>query len=442
MTQSLLALGTYSVDTPFGGGKYVLYNLFRRLSSKHEINFLSLVESDKIYKDVLVSTNFRNIQIPQNPDQSKIQWEEEKKISADLFDVLQINHWEKNSEYIDSVKKYLENAKAIILEHPYFVNLIKALEPKIPIIYHAHNVEYIQKKPILNSKLLEDVKNGEQIACNISEQIWVSSEYEKNQFVEIYGIPEKKICILQHGINLLSAPFIERKSHKEIKSKLKELKDKTTFVFTGSWHPPNLESLEFIISELSIINKDYEFFIVGNVTDYYFKEHPKTTIPENVTMYGQVSDSEKIGIYELCDLAINPMFSGAGTNIKMLEYMAVGLPIISTGFGARGLKHSPNMLICDKGNFGQTLEKAVNLNYKNSISISENYQIIKDQYDYDLISKKCNSFLIDLFYRQYPQLQIFDVVVEELNKMQIQENDAIIETISFEISQMVEPENN
>jgi glycosyltransferase involved in cell wall biosynthesis len=39
----------------------------------------------------------------------------------------------------------------------------------------------------------------------------------------------------------------------------------------------------------------------------------------------------------IADVALNPMRSGTGTNLKMLDYMAAGVPVISTEFGARGL---------------------------------------------------------------------------------------------------------
>ena len=351
--------------------------------------------------------------------------------------MLQINYWQKNPEYVNIVKKYLDNTDAIILEHPYFVNLVKSLDPKIPIIYHAHNVEFIQKESILNPELLKNVKNGEQTACDLAEQIWVSSESEKKQFVKIYGVAEDKIRLLPHGVDISTTPFIERASHNKIKSKLKEISDKTTFVFTGSWHPPNLESVEFIISNLSPVNKDYHYFIVGSVTDYYVREHPKTKIPENVTMLGLVSDSEKIGIYKLSDYAINPMFSGAGTNIKMLEYMAAGLPIISTKFGARGLKFSKNMLVCDKENFRNTIQFAVNSKYEESNSISENFNIIKNEYDYDLISRKCNSFLMELFEPKFAHFKLFDNILTELNNMQIQSNDELVDSLAKELEVLI-----
>ena len=41
--------------------------------------------------------------------------------------------------------------------------------------------------------------------------------------------------------------------------------------------------------------------------------------------------------FEASDIAINPMLSGSGTNLKQLEYMAMGIPVVSTPVGARGI---------------------------------------------------------------------------------------------------------
>ena len=48
-------------------------------------------------------------------------------------------------------------------------------------------------------------------------------------------------------------------------------------------------------------------------------------------------DPTKDTILGTVDLAVNPMESGSGTNLKMLDYMAAGIPTLSTAFGARGL---------------------------------------------------------------------------------------------------------
>ena len=53
--------------------------------------------------------------------------------------------------------------------------------------------------------------------------------------------------------------------------------------------------------------------------------------------FGVVDEEEKYELYKLADIAINPMFSGSGTNIKMLDYMSAGIPVITSPIGARGL---------------------------------------------------------------------------------------------------------
>ena len=52
---------------------------------------------------------------------------------------------------------------------------------------------------------------------------------------------------------------------------------------------------------------------------------------------GRISDEEKLQLLQAADVALNPMFSGSGTNIKMFDFMAAGLPVISTMTGARGI---------------------------------------------------------------------------------------------------------
>ena len=53
------------------------------------------------------------------------------------------------------------------------------------------------------------------------------------------------------------------------------------------------------------------------------------------------------------------MMSGSGTNINMLDYMAAGLPIISTSVGARGLnlKNHSDTIICNISKFPLQIKK-------------------------------------------------------------------------------------
>ena len=42
--------------------------------------------------------------------------------------------------------------------------------------------------------------------------------------------------------------------------------------------------------------------------------------------------------FAAADAALNPMWSGAGTNVKMCEFIALRLPVATTALGARGFR--------------------------------------------------------------------------------------------------------
>ena len=57
----------------------------------------------------------------------------------------------------------------------------------------------------------------------------------------------------------------------------------------------------------------------------------------NVRLAGLIDDAQKLLWLHAVDLAVNPMLVGSGTNIKMFDFMAAGLPVIATPIGARGI---------------------------------------------------------------------------------------------------------
>ena len=58
-------------------------------------------------------------------------------------------------------------------------------------------------------------------------------------------------------------------------------------------------------------------------------EHPDVYLPGSV--------DELAGPLKACDLAVVPLTSGGGTRMKILDYFAAGLPVISTTKGCEGL---------------------------------------------------------------------------------------------------------
>jgi glycosyltransferase involved in cell wall biosynthesis len=60
-----------------------------------------------------------------------------------------------------------------------------------------------------------------------------------------------------------------------------------------------------------------------------------------VFLLGEVSDAVKVMVLSPVDVALAPLMSGSGTNLKVVEYLAAGVPVVSTLVGLRGL-HVPH----------------------------------------------------------------------------------------------------
>jgi glycosyltransferase involved in cell wall biosynthesis len=99
---------------------------------------------------------------------------------------------------------------------------------------------------------------------------------------------------------------------------------------------------------------EIDFTIAGAVSDYF-----KGARLKNVKLLGKIDNSEKQRLFETADIAINPMFSGAGTNLKTLEYLAAGLPLLSTHIGVRGLNliNDVHFILAEKNNFADRLKR-------------------------------------------------------------------------------------
>jgi glycosyltransferase involved in cell wall biosynthesis len=99
-------------------------------------------------------------------------------------------------------------------------------------------------------------------------------------------------------------------------------------VFVGSFgYAPNREAARLVRDELAPAFPGLEFLLVGR--------DPPTVGRSNVHAPGFVEDLA--GVLSLADIGLCPLFTGSGTKLKMLDYFAAGLPVVSTSVGVQGL---------------------------------------------------------------------------------------------------------
>jgi len=110
----------------------------------------------------------------------------------------------------------------------------------------------------------------------------------------------------------------------------------------GSDHKPNHDGIiwfiDKVLKEIKIEFPDIQLFVVGR----WDKELQKPLQQKGITFSGLLSESELSKVMNESDVGIAPLRFGAGMKRKVLNYMAHGLPVISTSFGAQGLTSAVN----------------------------------------------------------------------------------------------------
>ncbi|NHJ84163.1 MAG: glycosyltransferase family 4 protein [Asgard group archaeon] len=109
---------------------------------------------------------------------------------------------------------------------------------------------------------------------------------------------------------------------------------KLLFVGSLDWYP-NIDAIEWFLDEIWPLLKNnylYHFDIVGR--DPSKKLIKKVNTFSNVTLHSNVPSIEEY--YLSSDIVIIPIRTGSGINIKVLEALSYGIPIVMTTFAKRG----------------------------------------------------------------------------------------------------------
>ncbi len=338
---NLVVALTFSCWPPRGGGQIRVYNLYKQLAQEHNVTLLALVNPDVLqtqtdyglpnnWQDRMIAPNLREILIAKSPEQISYQSELEVSLNASIDDIACIHGYRLTPRYGEVLQVLAESADVFVACHPYLYNAIRE-HWQGELWYEAQDVEIDLKQSILSAapnsaKWLQEVRDIEASCCQASQQIMTCSETDAQRVSSLYEQALDKIKVVANGVAV--AP--------EIKGILNILDDKSwsgfICLFMGSWHGPNIEALEQI---KKIANKTpkIHYLILGSVCQHKVCQQ----LPANCYPLGMVSESEKDLYQQIADIAVNPMLSGSGTNLKMLDYTANNLPVLSTKFGLRGL---------------------------------------------------------------------------------------------------------
>jgi glycosyltransferase involved in cell wall biosynthesis/GT2 family glycosyltransferase len=392
------------IEPAIGGGRLRLLGLYGTLSEGIEATYVGTYDwPGPGYRELQLSKRLREIDIPQSPKHFVLN----DHLSAllpgkTIIDVtIPWLVWS-SQELVDAVRKHVVEAEVVIFSHPWMYGCVRDLvrEGGKLIIYDSQNCEAVLRAKLLGSNefgtcLAQSVKWIEGQLCQESNLILACSEEDKQTFVEVYGVKPQKIIVVPNGVNVRAI----RPASATARARARKNMGVEGFValFIGSAYPPNVEAVEMILNQLASANPEVTFVLAGGVSDRAIVAGVASHISSNVRLLGVVSDAERNEAYAAADIAINPMSTGSGTNIKMLDFLAAGLPTITTPVGARGISNRNDacFIVAESNRFSDWINELRQHSRLRARLTAESRKLAEEMYDWRHISAQLGKLIIE-----------------------------------------------
>lgn len=250
-----------------------------------------------------------------------------------------------------TLKKYAGSFDVIMFEHIYTACYRKIFKRGIKIL-EEHNIESIIEYQNMELKKtgLSNESNTDEIKT-FADQISLLEEFEINNWPlfdlrttvsEVDKISMQNRCngdilVIENGVDIdFFSPV--------------EYADTPNILFMGHLgYSPNINSIIYFINEIfpHVLNLDptLKLIIAGsNPTEeiLVYKKHKSIRLIIDPQNMNEVAKN--------CFITIVPTLVGGGTRIKILQSMAMGLPVVSTKLGCEGLRviHDEHLIITDE----------------------------------------------------------------------------------------------
>jgi glycosyltransferase involved in cell wall biosynthesis len=324
-----------------GGGRLRLLGLYHALGPDIECTYVGSYDwPGEAYRDQQITPGLREIVVPLSAAHHKASSLLSRQLdSRTVIDTAFAEQAILSPEFLQVAREHIAEASVVIFSHPWcFPPLKDSLRPDQLIVHESHNVETLLRSELLGDLvsakgLLEQVALTEQAVLLRSDLVLACSEEDVALFERIFDTDPVKLRIVPNGTFVERLPEPADVPRAALRERLGLPLDRPIAIFLGSHYGPNAEAARFIARQLAPACQDVLFVVVGGVGEI-LNDEPTAG---NLMVTGGVDDLHRDELLLAADLALNPMSAGSGTNIKMFDYMAAGLPVLTTEIGARGI---------------------------------------------------------------------------------------------------------
>jgi glycosyltransferase involved in cell wall biosynthesis len=303
----------------------------------------------------------------------------------------------------DGLDRMLDNADVVLAREPWQASYVLDHTDETPVVFSSHNIETERfddiHQPLFAQWVANRVDALERRAVEESDAIVCTSERDAHIYREKYD-PRGPIIVAPNGTyeDDLREHRSDSEDAKQIRHRYGIPDSATLCLFMGSNYRPNVEAAEATVDIAREMRSDdfqVHFMIMGSVGNAL----DKSSLPANVTITGYVKDDFEAHL-DAADLALNPVLSGGGTNIKLIDYFARSLPVVSTPFGVRGVdaEDGTEVIVADReGIIDAILDLSENPAKRERIGTAAR-QLAKRKYTWESASRTLRDRLLELFF--------------------------------------------
>jgi len=297
--------------------------------------------------------------------------------------------------------RMLDEADVVLAREPWQTPyILDRVDEDTPVVFSSHNVETERfgdiQQPMFEDWFERRVDELERRSVEGADAIVCTSERDASVYRDKYE-PNGPILIAPNGTyeKNIREHDPDSKRANQVRKRYNIAEGATVCLFMGSNYKPNVKAARKTIEiarELCERPQSVQFLIIGSVG----KALDVSSLPENVTATGYVEDDFEAH-FDASDIALNTMLSGGGTNIKLIDYFARSLPVVSTPFGVRGIDVTPGneLLLAESEDFPEaiiTLSEDPDLRH----AIGEaGRRLAAEKYTWELASQKVRNLMRD-----------------------------------------------
>ena len=341
-TGRVVAVSTYPVAEWPGGGPQRARQLLGALAERGwEVEVVAIAPDDTAGRHV-VTEGLSEVTVEPSARHASAETKL-RRLTANVAvsDIAASVLWPSSPQLSAQIGRALGSADLAVAVQPYLATAVLELAPEVPLVLDGHNHERTLKAQMLPDDeaghwMLDRVAEAEGLATTGAVLAVAPTAGDARALEADHGLATGTVQVLPNGVSLQDVSYTPPEQRSEaapaLRTRLGLPEEQAVALFVGSAHRPNVDAASEIL-DIARALPDVSFVLAGEHTD----QLDAHTAPANVSLLGAVDDDLLDALHSGADVALNPMRTGGGSNLKVLGYFAAGIPVVSTPMGVRGV---------------------------------------------------------------------------------------------------------